>query len=104
MLGAPDRPVGPKKHTKWMSTAAVGVSERRAGFPAVLQHDGIVGPHECGSPLVDLNGRVIGLNIARAARSETYAIPTDALLPVVRAAAGAGREAGAARLKLMGSG
>ena len=32
---------------------------------------------DCGGPLVDLSGKVIGINIARAGRTETYALPAD---------------------------
>ncbi len=58
------------------------LSDRKAGFPSVIQHDTTLKPTECGGPLVGLDGRVIGINIARAGRVETYAIPT----PVVRTA------------------
>ncbi|MAT70756.1 MAG: hypothetical protein CMJ58_14670 [Planctomycetaceae bacterium] len=50
------------------------LSERRFGFPRALQHDTVLRPNECGGPLVDLNGEVIGLNIARSGRTESYAI------------------------------
>ncbi len=59
------------------------LSKRRSGFPVVLQHDGIVSPHECGSPVVNLDGKVIGINVARAGRTETYAIPTEVVLPLI---------------------
>jgi len=32
-------------------------------------------PEQCGGPLVDVHGRVIGINIARAERIATYALP-----------------------------
>ena len=35
---------------------------------------------ECGTPLVDLNGKVVGLNIARAGRTESYCVPTSTLI------------------------
>ncbi|MCA9075574.1 MAG: PDZ domain-containing protein [Planctomycetaceae bacterium] len=53
------------------------LSERRTGFPSVLQHDSVLQPDECGGPLVDLSGKAVGLNIARAGRTESYAIPDD---------------------------
>lgn len=53
------------------------LSERRTGFPAVLQHDTVLKPTDCGGPLVDLDGKVIGINIARAGRTESYAIPSE---------------------------
>jgi serine protease Do len=59
------------------------LSGRRAGFPAVLQHDAAVRPADCGGPLVDLDGRVLGINIARAGRVETLALPTDVVNEVL---------------------
>ena len=53
------------------------LSERRTGFPFVIQHDSVLKPEECGGPLVDLSGKAIGINIARAGRTESYAIPDD---------------------------
>lgn len=53
------------------------LSDRKAGFPSVIQHDTTLKPSECGGPLVGLDGRVIGINIARAGRVETYALPTS---------------------------
>jgi serine protease Do len=60
------------------------LSNRRGGFPSILQHDTVLKPADCGGPLVDLDGKAVGINIARAGRTETYAIPSDdvvALLP-----------------------
>ncbi|MBM3998112.1 MAG: PDZ domain-containing protein [Planctomycetes bacterium] len=59
------------------------LSERRWGFPSVLQHDTVLRPNDCGGPIVDLEGRVVGINIARAGRVESYAIPVGALKPVL---------------------
>jgi serine protease Do len=53
------------------------LSERRAGFPTILQHDTVLKPTDCGGPLVDLDGKVVGINIARAGRTESYAIPSE---------------------------
>jgi serine protease Do len=58
----------------------VGISGRYDDFPAVLQHDAVVRPSDCGGPVVDLSGKVVGVNIARGGRTETYCIPTDVLL------------------------
>ncbi len=51
------------------------LSERRTGFPMAIQHDSVLKPADCGGPVVDLDGKVIGLNIARAGRVESYALP-----------------------------
>jgi serine protease Do len=58
-------------------------SQRRTGFPVTLQHDTVLNANECGGPLVDLEGRVIGINIARGGRTDTYAIPAEAILPLL---------------------
>jgi serine protease Do len=51
------------------------LSERRAGFAMAIQHDSVLRPVDCGGPIVDLDGKAIGLNIARAGRVESYALP-----------------------------
>jgi serine protease Do len=56
---------------------AGNVSSRSEDFPAVFQHDTLLEPVDCGGPLVDLDGHVIGINIARAGRTEAYALPAD---------------------------
>jgi serine protease Do len=54
-------------------------SERRSGFPRVIQHDIIADRARIGGPVLDLEGRCLGMNIARANRSETFAIPASDL-------------------------
>jgi serine protease Do len=63
--------------------SAVGISARSDDFPMVLQHDTILRPTDCGGPLVDLSGAVIGVNIARGGRTETYAVPASILLSLM---------------------
>jgi serine protease Do len=55
------------------------LSNRRGGFPSILQHDTVIKPVDCGGPLVDLDGKAVGINIARAGRTESYAIPSEAI-------------------------
>ncbi len=58
------------------------LSARAAGFPLALQHDTVISPSQAGGPLVDLDGRVVGLNIARAGRTTTYALPASEIKSV----------------------
>jgi len=58
-------------------------SKRSSDFTAVFQHDTVLRPADCGGPLVDLGGKVIGINIARAGRTETYALPADIIVPLI---------------------
>ena len=51
------------------------LSEKRAGFKTVLQHDVVMDAPQCGGPLLDASGQCVAINIARAARYCTYAIP-----------------------------
>jgi len=80
-LAALDTPATRKRNLQ--NSMGVGVSKRRDGFPTVLQHDTVVRPVDCGGPLVDLSGKVVGVNIARGGRTETYAAPTDVLLTLM---------------------
>lgn len=51
------------------------LSAVRAGFGEVLQHDTVLRPELCGGPVVDLDGRCVGVNVSRAGRVETLALP-----------------------------
>ena len=60
-------------------------SDRRSGFPQVLPHDTPLQPKNCGGPLVDTEGRAVGINIARALRVTTYALPARIVQETVTA-------------------
>jgi serine protease Do len=53
------------------------VSHRAEGFDRAIEHDSVLAPWLCGGPLVNLDGKAIGLNIARASRVSTYALPAE---------------------------
>lgn len=59
------------------------LSDRRAGFTMAIQHDTVLKPYECGGPIVDLDGKCLGINIARAGRVESYAIPATLVREIV---------------------
>jgi serine protease Do len=59
------------------------LSDRRNGFPTILQHDTVIKPTDCGGPLVDLDGKTVGINIARAGRTESYAIPSELVMTLL---------------------
>lgn len=59
------------------------VSARSTGFSTVFSHDTVLEPNECGGPLVNLNGKVVGINIARAGRVTSYALPAATVKPLV---------------------
>ncbi|MEO1235414.1 MAG: trypsin-like peptidase domain-containing protein [Planctomycetota bacterium] len=74
------RPIDENNRTDRMNTMGNDLSTRRDGFDAVIQHDATIAPEQCGGPLLDLDGRCIGINIARAGRVEAYALPADVVV------------------------
>ncbi|WP_254512525.1 S1C family serine protease [Anatilimnocola floriformis] len=59
------------------------LSERKAGFSSAVQHDTVLKPTDCGGPIVDLDGKCLGINIARAGRVESYFLPASLVRQVV---------------------
>jgi S1-C subfamily serine protease len=55
-----------------------GISLRSDNFPEVLQHDIPLLPADMGGPVATLEGRVVGINIARVDRVTTFALPVEA--------------------------
>jgi len=52
-------------------------STRLSGFESILQHDIPIEVNAMGGPVVDLQGNLVGVNIAKADRVSTYAIPVS---------------------------
>lgn len=59
------------------------LSSRRSGYPTILQFDGVILPTDCGGPIVNLDGKVIGITISRAGRTENWAVPSEVVRPVL---------------------
>jgi serine protease Do len=59
------------------------LSIRRTKFPLVLQTDMVIQAKNCGGPVVDLDGNVLGINIARAGRVETWVLPSEVIRPLL---------------------
>lgn len=79
-LGRPPGTTGRAPEDNW---GGGPFSERRWGFPSVIPHDIAVLPQDCGGPLVDSDGKVVGVNIARALRVSTFALPADTVRRLV---------------------
>jgi len=60
------------------------ISDRRTGFQKIIQHDMPLSPKAMGGPLMDLEGRVLGINIARYDRVTTYALPADLVQSLIQ--------------------
>ena len=54
------------------------VSQRAEGFEQAIEHDTVLQPWLCGGPLVNLDGKAVGINIARASRVEHLRPPVQA--------------------------
>ena len=48
-------------------------------FAKVIQTDMPIQPEDCGAPVVDLDGRVIGIALARAGRIKSFILPADSI-------------------------
>ena len=57
--------------------AAGKLSQRRTDFPLAIQHDAAVWAEECGGPLINLQGKTVGVNIARYDQVCAFAIPAE---------------------------
>ncbi len=66
------------------------VSHRARGFEQAIEHDTVLQPWLCGGPLVNLEGKGIGLNIARASRVTTYALPAGLVKRIFESLKGKG--------------
>ena len=60
------------------------LNHRRDDFPSAIQHDSVLHPAQCGGPLVDISGKVVGINVARADRTVTYAVPGEPVIALVK--------------------
>mgnify|MGYP001024938019 CR=1 FL=1 len=60
------------------------LSKRRDDFPRTLYHDEVLKPQNCGAPLINRKGEVVGLNIARALRHRSLAIPAKTVNEVAK--------------------
>ncbi len=55
------------------------ISKRRDNFPSVVQTDLPLEANQCGGPVTDLDGNVVGIIIARSGRIETLMVPSETI-------------------------
>lgn len=65
--------------------SGAGMSRRHDDFPAAFQHDAALSPADCGGPLLTLDGKALGINIARGGRTEVYCLPAEQIPEIVAA-------------------
>mgnify|MGYP000185731070 CR=1 FL=1 len=65
----------PQSRLEVMRRMGGDISAVRDGFPMVLQTDMQLKKRQCGGPVVDLDGKVVGLAISRTDRTRSFIIP-----------------------------
>lgn len=71
----PEFPNGRLRQMERMGSDEKRLSLVRDDFPSVIQTDLRVGREQCGGPVVDLDGKPVGIAIARADRTRSFVIP-----------------------------
>jgi len=75
----PKLPNLPNNRLQLMDHMGGEISRVRDSFGHAIQTDMRPQPDQIGGPVVDLKGRVIGITIARAGRTNTYVMPSAAV-------------------------
>jgi serine protease Do len=70
----------PTNRRDYQNSLGSELSQRRFGFPHAFQHDTVLKVTDCGGPLVNLDGKVVGFNVSRSGRTESYAIPCNVVV------------------------
>lgn len=78
-----DFPQFPNGRLREMERMGTSLSLVRSGFPAVIQTDMQLERDHCGGPVIDLDGKVVGVTIARADRTRSFIIPAGAIIELL---------------------
>jgi S1-C subfamily serine protease len=76
-------PQFPNQRLRQMERMGTTLSLVRSGFPSVIQTDMQLERDHCGGPVVDLDGKFAGVSIARADRTRSFIIPTQAIVELL---------------------
>lgn len=77
--GRPQFPQFPGARLQQMERMGGPISRIRDEFPIAIESDMRPLPNQIGGPVVDLQGRIIGITLARAGRTKSYIIPATTL-------------------------
>jgi S1-C subfamily serine protease len=61
----------------------IDISERKSDFTEAFSHDMPIEAYETGTPVVDIKGHVLGINIAKENRTTSFAIPINVVLKAI---------------------
>ncbi|MFU8893755.1 MAG: PDZ domain-containing protein [Luteolibacter sp.] len=84
--GRPQLPRFPGARLQQMERMGGPISRVRDEFPSAIESDMRPLPNQVGGPVVDLQGRVIGITLARAGRTRSYVMPASAVIAVLQTA------------------
>lgn len=74
----------PQRRLEVMERMGGEISQVRDGFPSVIQTDMVLNPEECGGPVMDLQGHVVGIVAARAGRIRSYVFPAQSIVAMLQ--------------------
>ena len=73
----------PRKRMERMQRMGTSINRVRSNFPNVVQSDIPINPEDTGAPVLDLDGKLVGITIARSSRIKTFITPAETLLRVL---------------------
>jgi len=82
----PRLPQFPGARLQQMERMGGQISRVNDSFSRVIQTDMRPKPNQIGGPVVDLQGRVIGITMARAGRTRSYVMPATSVVELLRKA------------------
>ena len=60
------------------------VSKRKDNFPMIIQHDLPLPPQAMGGPVLNVEGKAVGINVARVDRVTTYALTSQIVQEAIK--------------------
>jgi S1-C subfamily serine protease len=88
LASRPDLPQFTNPRLRQMEQMGGAISLVRQAFPKAIQTDMQIQPNQCGGPVVDLNGKVVGVLVARADRTRSFLIPAADIVAMLKRPAG----------------
>lgn len=82
-LAAKDQVSPDNQRSNTQNNMGSTLSKRRKKFPIAFQHDSGLNSNTCGGPIVDLSGKIVGINIARSGRVSSLALPVEIVRPII---------------------
>ncbi len=60
------------------------LSRQRDNYPLAIQTDMVIQPEQAGAPVYNLDGKLVGMTIARAGRIESYILPVSVIQEFIK--------------------